>query len=392
MGSIYRQKGRPNYMIKYWRDGRAIPEATGSSDYKVAQGILREREGDLQKGAPLSAKVNRVRFEEAAQDVVTDYRINRKRSIDDLERRLDKHLVPFFTGRRLASITTSDIRKYIAHRLKETKVVTRTYPVTMKDGRVQHIPARIRKTAGPSNGQLNRELTTLKRIFTLAVQDGKLLRKPHVPLLAEDNVRTGFFEAEQFESMVKHLPEDIRPVMRFAYITGWRLANEVLPLEWRNVDFASGEIRLDSGKTKNKDGRVFIMTDDLRALLRGLQEANLLLKRQGHIVAKVFVRMVAKGRGGDKEPRPILSCNKAFAKACRASGQPGRIPHDLRRTAVRNMVRRGVSERVAMRLTGHKTRSVFERYNIVSDGDLAQAAVQLSGLLPGTGSSRTGTR
>ena len=89
------------------------------------------------------------------------------------------------------------------------------------------------------------------------------------------------------------------------------------------------------------------------------------LKKAGQIVPWVFFRMVADGRGGEKHPKPIRAFNKAWKAACIAAGCPGRIPHDLRRTAVRNMVRRGVPERVAMQLTGHKTRSVFERYNIV---------------------------
>jgi len=87
--------------------------------------------------------------------------------------------------------------------------------------------------------------------------------------------------------------------------------------------------------------------------------------------------MVADGRGGEKKPQPILSLNKAFKAACRAAGCPGRIPHDLRRTAVRNLVRAGISERVAMQMTGHKTRSVFDGYNIVSEGDLRDAARKL---------------
>ena len=87
--------------------------------------------------------------------------------------------------------------------------------------------------------------------------------------------------------------------------------------------------------------------------------------------------MVAKGRGGKLEPKPIRSLNKAWKAAGRAAGCPGRISHDLRRTAVRNLVRAGISERVAMQMTGHKTRSVFERYNITPPGDVRNAARRL---------------
>jgi integrase len=125
---------------------------------------------------------------------------------------------------------------------------------------------------------------------------------------------------------------------------------------------------------------VFPLTDELRALLAARQAECQVLRRDGHVVRHVFVRLVAGGRGGPKAPRPIRAFDKAWATACRAAGCPGRIPHDLRRTAVRNMVRRGVAERVAMQLAGHKTRSVFERYNIVSSGDLRAAAAKLEGL------------
>ena len=139
------------------------------------------------------------------------------------------------------------------------------------------------------------------------------------------------------------------------------------------------------------------MTDDLRALLRTRRDEHDRLKRSDAICPLVFYRMVAEGRGGDKRPLPIRTFAKAWKSACLAAGCPGRIPHDLRRTAVRNMVRRGVPERVAMTLTGHKTRSVFERYNIVSEGDLRLAAEQLQGLtgtgqaaLTGTGQGQSG--
>jgi integrase len=146
--------------------------------------------------------------------------------------------------------------------------------------------------------------------------------------------------------------------MEFAFITGWRITSEVLPLEWRNVDLRAGEIRLDPNTTKNCDARVFPITDDLRVLLDERRHATKELERKhGQIIPWVFFRLVAKGRGGEKEPRPIRAFDKAWETAC-AAGCPGRIPHDFRRTAVRNMVRRGVPERVAMQLAGHKTRSV----------------------------------
>ena len=232
-------------------------------------------------------------------------------------------------------------------------------------------------TKSVSNGEINRELTVLKRMFTLAMQAGKILHRPHIPMLAEDNVRTGFFEREQFESVRSHLPADLQPVITFAYITGWRIASEVLPMEWRHVDFKADEVRLDPGTTKNKEGRVFKMTAQLRELLKDQERRRDENKKKGHICPSVFFRMVAEERGGEKKPQAIVSLNKAWAAACRAAGCPGRIPHDLRRTAVRNMVRAGVPERVSMKLTGHKTRSVFERYNIVSDGDLSTAAALL---------------
>jgi integrase len=139
----------------------------------------------------------------------------------------------------------------------------------------------------------------------------------------------------------------------------------------------AGEVRLDAGTTKNKEGRVFKLTTELRILLQQQKAERDALAKAGAICPWVFFRMVAEERGGDKQPQPNKAFNKAWANACRAAGCPGRIPHDLRRTAVLNMVRAGIPERVSMRLTGHKTRSVLERYNIVSDGDLGDAASKL---------------
>ena len=297
-------------------------------------------------------------------------------SLDELKRRIKLHLEPFFGHRKMSAITTSDVRAFIAKRQADVIVVRKAVTTTRPDGEVVELAPAI--TKAPSNGEINRELTALKRMFTLAVQAGKLLHRPHIPILSEDNVRVGFFEADQFQSVRRHLPAALQPVITFAYITGWRIPSEVLPLEWRNVDFESGQVRLDAGTTKNREGRVFKMTATLRAVLEAQQIACKRLKEAGMICPWVFFRMVAEKRGGKKLPRPILRFNKAWANACKAAGCPGRIPHDLRRTAIRNMVRAGIPERVSMTLSGHKTRSVFERYNIVSDGNLREAVAKLA--------------
>jgi hypothetical protein len=134
--------------------------------------------------------------------VINDYRTNGKRSLHDVQRRISKHLTPFFGGRSMAAITTAEVRAYIATRQGETEMVRSAYDITRKNGTVHRLPEQRRATDGVSNAEVNRELTILKRIFSLAVQAGKLLHKPHIPLLREDNTRTGFFEFEQFASLI----------------------------------------------------------------------------------------------------------------------------------------------------------------------------------------------
>lgn len=228
---------------------------------------------------------------------------------------------------------------------------------TARDG-PRHVPEQRRTITGVSNAEINRELTALKRMFNLAIQAGKLTQKPHIPFLKEHNVRVGFFERDQLLAVLSHLPEAIRPATTFAYVTGWRIDSEVLPLEWRQVDFGAGEVRLDPGKTKNGEGRTFPMTRELREVLEQQRAITENLQRQ--------LKKIVCPRVFHRSGRPIKSFRVACPTACAAAGCPGRVLHDFRRTAIRNLVRAGIHERVAMQMTGHKTRSVFERYNIVS--------------------------
>lgn len=403
--NIYKQKGSKNYWIKYYRDGRPFRESSGSEKESDARRMLALREGDIARGLPVTPRMGRVRFEEVMEDQKNDYRINHRKSLKDLERRCDKHLIPFFGGKKASSITTADVREFIvarqageasreeinrelaeletSHNSAVEKILHNPKRLSRRDLRkelgalkrsYQLAVSETRKKAGASNGEINRELTALKRAFVLAVQAGKLLAKPYIPMLAENNVRTGFFERAQLESVLKFLPEHVKPVAHFAYLTGWRTPSEILPLQWRQVDFRAvingkevGAVRLDPGTTKNKEGRVFPFTQELRVLLEEQKAKSEALRERGILCPWVF----------SLDGKPFKSFKRSWKTACRRAGLPGKIPHDFRRTAVRNLVRMGIPEAVAMKMTGHKTRSVFERYNIVSEGDLLDAAKRL---------------
>lgn len=211
MGSLRKRGG--TWWVRYCRNGRRYEESARSARKGDAIALLRLREGDIACGVPVTPKLGQLRFEEAAADVINDYRTNAKRSLKVLERRIAKHLEPFFGGRRMSAISTSDIRAYVAKRQADVIRVRKAHQVTLRDGRLLDVPPVTRPV---SNAEISRELTTLKRMFTLAVQAGKLLHKPHIPLLQEDNVRKGFFEPDQLTSVLRHLPAELRPVIAFA--------------------------------------------------------------------------------------------------------------------------------------------------------------------------------
>jgi integrase len=370
-GTVYR-KGRFWWIAYKHPDGTRKQESTGSERRPVAIRLLRKRVGAGEHNLPVIPRAEQLSFHDAAQAVIDDFVANKKRSEAVVRRRIKLHLLPFFGGRRLIGITSADVTAYIAKRQKDS-IVTRKARL---DEHGNIATEEERKPVSPA--EINRELQILKRAFSLAIDSGRIAGKPKITMLREAPARAGFFEREQYESVLAHLPTEVGAVITFAYITGWRIASEVLPLEWRQVDFDGGEVRLDAGTTKNGEGRVFPMTTDLRTVLKAQLVEHERLKKGGHICRFVFFREVAEERGGEKKPQRIISFNKAWKLACRAAGCPGRIPHDLRRTAVRNLVRAGIPERVAMMMTGHKTPSVFQRYNIVSDGDLREAAHKLN--------------
>ena len=343
MGQI-RRRGDV-YWIRYYRAGKRHEQSTRSTKRAAAERLLKLREGDVARGIPISPAIGRVTFDDAALDLENEYLANDRRSIVGLRVRIKIGLRPWFPGRRMANITTPDVRAFVTQR----------------------------QTDGAANATINLELSALKRMFTLACQAGKLLAAPHIPMLRTDNVRRGFFEREQFQSVRRRLPAEVQRVVTFAFLTGWRVNSEVLTLQWHQVGLRAGIVRLDPGTTKNREGRTFPFSalPELCDVLEEQRAATSILERETDtIIPWVFHR----------NGSPIKFYRRSWIAACREAGCPGRIPHDFRRTAVRNLVRAGVPERVAMMLTGHKTRSVFERYNVVSEADLVAGVAKLAAL------------
>jgi integrase len=347
------------WWISYHRagkDGGEIRESSRSTKRTDAIALLNARRGEIAQGEWLNPRADRTTLEDLLAMVKTDRRKN-GRETDHLPA-YERRLTEFFGAScRAANITADRIDTYTTKRQDD----------------------------GAANATINRELASLRRGLRLAYRAGKVRRVPPVGLLRERNIRTGFFEPGEFRAVQAHLPAAFAPVAEFAYLTGWRKA-EILGLTWPQVDFSAGLVRLEPGSTKNDDGRGFpfsalpalgaLLTrrrDDTRAVERATgQVVRWVFHDRGRpIWAKRFYRAwwaATKAAGVYREwPHPETG------KTCR-----GPIPHDFRRTAVRNLERAGVSRSVAMKLTGHKTESVYRRYAIVAETDQREGVAKLA--------------
>jgi integrase len=195
-------------------------------------------------------------------------------------------------------------------------------------------------------------------------------------MLRENNVRSGFLEHEQYRALLIELPDELKPLLVVGYHVGNRVG-ELLMLKWHQVDLIGQQIRLRQGETKNDEGRVLPIYGDMVAVLAMAKQHR---DQEFPRCAWVFHRF------GNR----ILDFRKAWASACERAGIPELQFHDLRRSAVRNLTRAGVPEKVAMQITGHKTRSVFDRYNIVSERDIREAGQKMERFLAEKG-TKTGT-
>jgi integrase len=196
-------------------------------------------------------------------------------------------------------------------------------------------------------------------------------QRPYIPMLVEANTRRGFFEADQFQAVREELAPELARVVSVAYITGWRISSEILTRQRHHVDLANGWLRLEPGEGKTGQGRMFPLLPQLRAVLEEqLEDTRKVETSSGRIIPWLFHR---KGE-------PIVSFRRAWKGACKRAGLTGRIPHDFRRSAVRNLERAGVPRSAAMAMVGHRTQSVYSRYAIADESMLRDGAARLAAL------------
>lgn len=342
-----------SFRIRY-TDREGIRHKESYDTREEAEEQLAIRLGQVARGAPASSKPHTVLFGELANDVLTHYEINNYVTTDDQETRFRLHLIPYFGRHRAAQIRVTQIQDYI----------------------------KLRQAEGAKTGTINRELELLHHTFEFAKQGDKLLHAPHVPKLREDNVRTGFFSPDEVDRLCGHLPKDVAAMVRFGFMTGWRLG-EIRKLVWEQIDFDGKEIRLWVGKTKNREGRVFPMTDELHALLESIKPSKVIQN------AHVFTQSEFKKSWKSACYKAGLPCT-VRPITIRGHVQQGKVKvlkcartfHDLRRSFARETDKMGLRQGAIMKLGGWKTDSVFRRYNIVSDSDLRDATAQINANRP----------
>jgi integrase len=359
MGSLYHQKYTVKgstlkreskiWSIKYYAHGKIIRESARTTDRKEAERLLKIREGRVAEGRPVPSLTYAMKDMIVA--IIVDYEMNRKRSIKDIVRRA-RYLYEYFGNARARDIDTTWIKQFIVHQLEKK---------------------------GYAPAEVNRQTAVLKRMFSLAIEDGKLFSTPHIPHLPEHNVRTGFFEDDEFRAVLKELSEPLKPVALFAHYLGWR-SREITQLTWAQVDLRERTVRLEVGTDKNRTGREAYLPEELyQVIVQQRAHTTALEHQQGRKIPWLFHR----------DGHPIKDFRWDWDHARQQAGFPDKLFHDFRRTAYRNMTRQGISEKVMMEIIGHKTRSMADRYNIAPPADKKAAASKMTGIGSGIGDQKS---
>jgi integrase len=362
-GRIFRHKGSRYYHCAYFLRGKEYRESTGETDLKKAEKFLQRRLKEVgadQIGSAtfVGPQQERMKVCKLLDALEKDYKLRGKDS-PQFRSHL-KHILDYFGRWRAMEVTAEAVDRYIIER----------------------------QEAGCAPATINRSTQLLAQAFKLAIERKHLSSAPRIRHLSEKgNARQGFFPDAEFQALIINLPDYLRDFARFGYLTGWR-KGEINSLRWEDVE--GDAIRLRAEDAKNGEPRSVTLGGELGQIVKRRKAGRRVRTKKGVMLAAFIFHRVGK---------PVGDFRKAWATACVAAnlGQlvcdgcnqavsghrcdecgcaaryTGRIFHDFRRTAVRNMVRAGVPERVAMTISGHKTRSIFDRYNIVNEADVRDA-------------------
>jgi integrase len=327
------------YWIKFYYRGKAYRASAKTARVTEAKKLLSKYLGEVASRTFKGFRDDTTSMQELFDDFQEDCRRRNLRGIN----RIVSHMKPlqaWFGAMSAEQVTERTIDRYIKHRLQ----------------------------AGRSTTTVNRELQYLGQAMRRAKNKKLIAEVPLIEKFSEkDNVRQGFFTHEDFVRLVSFLPEDLQDFVRFAYYTGWR-HGQIAQLQWSEVE--PEVIRLGPEKVKNKNGLVLPMVGELVEIMarrRAVQRPE---------VPWVFYRV------RHERPGPVARFDKAWKTACRQAGLPVEKAakkqfHDLRRTTARNLNRAGVPDRIAMALMGHKTRAMYDRYNIVDEDDMRDASARM---------------
>jgi integrase len=344
VGRIFKRKMRladssvvedPIFHMAFYHRGKEHRLSTGTTSEVLARKLLKKRLGELGRGRFIPNE-EKLTFEDLCKFVRDDYAVNDNRSTATLNFNI-KHLEGVFKFDRAVDIEPHRVLAYQKTRLGE----------------------------GAARRTVNLEVATLSRMLTLAVDLKKLSWRPKFKLLDGEKVREGFLQHGDFLALVENLPEYLKDFVQFLYYGGWR-KGAARNLQWKDIDLETKTARLAIKSSKNKEPWILPLAGTLWEIIeRRLEERRLDCLYVFHY------------RNGKK----IGDFRKKWVKACVAAGLTSTIPHDLRRCAARNLSLSGVKEQLAMRITGHKTNSMYRRYRIVDEDELRQAQEQQQAFL-----------
>jgi integrase len=334
-----------------------LRESTGETDKKKAQEKLKAKRDEVAAArggfTTVIGPEHRAKTVKALLDaLVQDFELRGVRSLKSIKSHL-KSIDDTFGYWKAVELTKDAINLYIARRVK----------------------------AGHANASINHSLRLLGQAIRPFLTEHRL-PVPKMRRLPEDNVREGFYSRAEVEKLIAALPEDLRDFTRWGFLTGWR-KGEIASLKWADVDRECGSLRLSWRQSKTKQARTMALVGELAAIIERRSAARTITTKQGATLISPLVFHRGEGYGKHQgEAAPVLDFDKAFKRACEAAGIPygrkaGRTFHCFRRTAARNLRNAGVAENVCMAITGHRTRSMFDRYSIVNERDTADAMVKL---------------